>query len=178
MPTRPGPRLAIEAIFIVAVAVAAGAAELSTLAIVLVIGAAWLLVALAEWLASRERSSALRRMPLEPLQAPEADVVAPVPAQTFHRPERHSTEEDTAVGEVVPQDAGSPEPAEGAQPAADPWERGPEPAPPEPSEPRRHRFWQRRRRPEQAPAEEPYRPRHVRRLTPDSDAAANAEAER
>ena len=50
----PGLRFALEAAFLIALAVAAGLAELSPTTIVLVMGAAWLLVAVIEWLAWRE----------------------------------------------------------------------------------------------------------------------------
>ena len=49
----PGLRFALEALFLVALAVAAGLAELSPTTIVVVMGAAWLLVAVIEWLAWR-----------------------------------------------------------------------------------------------------------------------------
>ena len=47
------PRLLIEVAFLVAVAIAAAIAELEPLVIALVMAAAWVLVALAEWLAAR-----------------------------------------------------------------------------------------------------------------------------
>jgi hypothetical protein len=50
----PGLRFVLEAAFLIALAVAAGLAELSATTIVLVMGAAWLLVAAIEWLAWRE----------------------------------------------------------------------------------------------------------------------------
>ena len=50
----PGLRFALEAGFLIALAVVAGLAELSPTTIVLVMGAAWLLVAVIEWLAWRE----------------------------------------------------------------------------------------------------------------------------
>jgi hypothetical protein len=50
----PGLRFVLEAAFLIVLAVAAGLAELSATTIVLVMGAAWLLVAAIEWLAWRE----------------------------------------------------------------------------------------------------------------------------
>jgi hypothetical protein len=50
----PGLRFALEAGFLIALAVVAGLAELRATTIVLVMGAAWLLVAVIEWLAWRE----------------------------------------------------------------------------------------------------------------------------
>ena len=68
---RPGPRgpavprLLIEIVFLVAVALAAAIAELDPVVIVLLMAGAWLLVALAEWIAAR---SAARHA--EVLEAP------------------------------------------------------------------------------------------------------------
>lgn len=47
------PRLVIEVVFLAGVALAAAIAELEPLVIVLVMAAAWLLVAVAEWVATR-----------------------------------------------------------------------------------------------------------------------------
>ena len=67
----PGLRFALEAAFLIVLAVAAGLAELSPTTIVLVMGAAWLLVAVIEWLAWRETSPMTRVVheestPMEP----------------------------------------------------------------------------------------------------------------
>lgn len=53
-------RFVLEAGFLIALAVAAGLAELSPTTIVLVMGAAWLLVAIIEWLAWRESPRMIR----------------------------------------------------------------------------------------------------------------------
>jgi hypothetical protein len=55
MPGGLGPRFAIEAGFLVLVAVGAAFADLSAREIVLAVGIAWVLVALVEWFAWRER---------------------------------------------------------------------------------------------------------------------------
>src|SRR5215210_6858053 len=55
MPSRLGPRFAIEAVFLVLVAVGLAFADLSAQWIVIVMGGAWLLTAVVEWLASRPR---------------------------------------------------------------------------------------------------------------------------
>src|SRR4030081_1924934 len=68
MPVGPGPRFFIEAVFIVAVAVIAAISKLSTLGIILSIGAAWALVAAVEWTASRR---APRPVPAEGAFVPE-----------------------------------------------------------------------------------------------------------
>jgi hypothetical protein len=59
----------LEAAFLIALAVAAGLAELSATTIVLVMGAAWLLVAAIEWLAWRESPVFTRAVAEEPPQA-------------------------------------------------------------------------------------------------------------
>jgi hypothetical protein len=53
MPGRLGPRFALEAVFLIALAVAMGLADLTATAIIVVMAVAWVLVALVEWLASR-----------------------------------------------------------------------------------------------------------------------------
>ena len=54
MPGRLGPRFALEAVFLIALAVAMGLADLTATAIIVVMAVAWLLVAVVEWLASRD----------------------------------------------------------------------------------------------------------------------------
>jgi hypothetical protein len=90
----PGLRFLLEAAFLIVLAVAAGLADLSATTIVLVMAAAWLLVAAIEWLAWRESPLFASTVREEPQQeaAPrrrfwrrrreEADpVVDPPPAQ-------------------------------------------------------------------------------------------------
>jgi cytoskeletal protein RodZ len=83
-------RFVLEAAFLIVLAVAAGLAELSPTTIVLVMGAAWLLVAVIEWLAWRE-SPTLTRVREEPAPpaaetpAPPAETTAP-PAETTAPP--------------------------------------------------------------------------------------------
>ena len=69
-------RFAVESAFLIAVAFAAGLAELSATTIVLLMAAAWLLVAVIEWLAWREgpRVTRVRR---EAAPAPPAVAAAP-----------------------------------------------------------------------------------------------------
>jgi hypothetical protein len=66
----PGLRFVLEAAFLIALAVAAGLAELSPTTIVLVMGAAWLLVAVIEWLAWRESPRTIRVVREEAAPAP------------------------------------------------------------------------------------------------------------
>jgi hypothetical protein len=66
----PGLRFVLEAGFLIALAVVAGFAELSPTTIVLVMAAAWLLVAVIEWLAWRESPRTIRVVREEPAAAP------------------------------------------------------------------------------------------------------------
>lgn len=72
----PGLRFALEAAFLIALAVVAGLAELSPTTIVLVMGAAWLLVAAIEWLAWRE-APRITRVRDEAAPAPVPEAVPP-----------------------------------------------------------------------------------------------------
>jgi hypothetical protein len=54
MPGRLGPRFAVEAGFLIMLAVAMGLADLDPTAIIVVMAIAWLLVAVIEWIASRD----------------------------------------------------------------------------------------------------------------------------
>ncbi|MBA3381098.1 MAG: hypothetical protein H0T97_04415 [Actinobacteria bacterium] len=60
------PRLLIEVVFLAGVALAASIAELDPVVIVLVMAAAWVLVALAEWIATRaaRRHAVMQTAPL------------------------------------------------------------------------------------------------------------------
>jgi hypothetical protein len=71
----PGLRFALEAGFLIALAVVAGLAELSPTTIVLVMGAAWLLVAVIEWLAWREGPRVTHVVREEAAPAPAEPVV-------------------------------------------------------------------------------------------------------
>lgn len=87
----PGLRFALEALFLVALAVAAGLAELSPTTIVVVMGAAWLLVAVIEWLAWRETPRVTRIVREEAVRpAPPPAAVAPAPEpEPEPEPTRH-----------------------------------------------------------------------------------------
>jgi hypothetical protein len=159
LPRRLGARFALEALFLVLLAVGAGLAHLRPLYIVGVMAAAWILVALAELTAER-----IDRSPLSYL-LPEARVEEEEPERVFGpRPE-----ERTVVAPLEPElEEEEPEPA-AAQAEPDPSE----PEPPEPeAEPeaevdeepvkRRRRFL--RRREAEAEPEAPTPPRHVKLL--------------
>jgi hypothetical protein len=136
-----GPRFLIEAGLIVAVAVAAGFARLGTVTIIVVMAAAWLLMAAVELVISRTRA----RPAPEPMAAPSAPLeqrreppavrtVAPAPA--VPPPAVSYAEPTPAVGErAEPEPAPAPEPAVTPGPSPEP-EREPErEAPPEPARP-------------------------------------------
>jgi hypothetical protein len=158
MPGRLGPRFALEAAFLILLAVGAGLADLSPTVIVLVMVAAWVIVAVIEFTAERLGTSfpPLRRTYVAPPPVRrraegdlvEATVVTPVP-------------EPAPAKEDGPAEAEPPPPAPEAKPEAPVVAAEPE-ASPEPS--KRRRFWQ-RREPEQVEEGEPAPPpRHVRLL--------------
>ena len=84
------PRLLIEVAFLAAVALAAALAELDPLVIALVMAGAWVLVALAEWMAAR----AARRHGLRPGGAA---VRRPAPSSEKIRPGSRPPVEHTAI---------------------------------------------------------------------------------
>ncbi len=117
----PGLRFALEAAFLIALAVAAGLAELSPTTIVLVMGAAWLLVAVIEWLAWREGPRVTRIVREEAAPPPIAVEPEPRPAAAGASGGAARTEEadvTTPAATVTPgedtQDIGPPD----QQPAA------------------------------------------------------------
>ena len=91
MPRGSGVRFGLEAVFLIAVAVAAGIAALDPIWIVAVMAIAWVLVALSEWAAWRERPRFDARRshyawppptpvpPLELAPAPPPIELAPIP---------------------------------------------------------------------------------------------------
>ena len=143
---RLGPRFAVEALFLILVAVALGIADVRPLVIVLVMAGAWLLVSLIEVLASREP----RYLRVEQ----RVDVLPPGPAPS----EAASVVgADTEPG--VPPDVEA-EPVE-TEPVAEAGAAGELPAP-EPlaapvvaAEPRRRWFRRGGRADSEAPAQEP-----------------------
>jgi hypothetical protein len=137
------PRIAVEAAFIILVAVGAAIADLGTTTVVLVVVAAWLVVGLAEVLASLTRQTApppmLRPAPVPP---PAPTTVEPAPAA------------DVAADPWEVEAPPEPEPELEPEPE-------PEPVAEEPAQPRR-RF---RRRREEAAEEAPAESQEERLLT-------------
>jgi hypothetical protein len=97
------PRLALEILFLVLVAVLAVLAELEPAAIVAVMGAAWLLVAFAEWTSSRAERRREELLLAPPFAAPSPPVADPA---WFAPPVEHTVlqtpEEDTGAATLPP----------------------------------------------------------------------------
>src|SRR4051794_41904556 len=161
MPGRTGPRFAIEALFLIALAVGVGYADLATKWIVLVMAAGWLVVALLELTADRIWAAAppWRR----PYYVPSVARVAEAPSEPEPVPVAEPEvlpppEEATVIAARLPEpppEVAPPAPEAEAEPEPSP-EREPEPEPTpaadprpprlEPLEPRPKRRWLRRRR--------------------------------
>jgi hypothetical protein len=150
LPGRLGLRFALEALFLVLLAIGAGLADLRPGFIVLVMAVAWLLVAIVEYTA--ERISAAPLSYLLPQRgdppADEAEAAWPMP------------EERTVVAPPErPEPEPEPEPEREPEPEL-PLDEEPEP---EPSSPGRLRSLLRRREPDDEP-EPSAPPRHVKLL--------------
>ena len=174
LPRRLGARFALEALFLVLLAVGAGLAHLRPLYIVGVMAAAWVLVALAELTAERIDRSPLSYLLPEPRADEPERVFGPRPEErTIVAPLEREAEEEPAVVEPAAEEMQSEaEPEPEPQPEAE--------AEAEPSRPRRLRSLLRRHEPEPAAAE-PTAPRHVkllpRRTAPESSRASQEVAD-
>lgn len=176
LPRRLGARFALEALFLVLLAVGAGLAHLRPLYIVGVMAAAWVLVALAELTAER-----IDRAPLSYL-LPEPRVEEDDEPQRVFGPR---PEERTVVAPLEPEleedEPAAAEPEEPEPEAGDAVEVA-EPEEPEPelARPRRLRSLLRRHEPEPETSA-PSPPRHVkllpRRTAPESSRASQEVAE-
>jgi len=185
MPGRLGPRFAIEALFLIALAVGVAYADLSRKWIVLVMAGGWLVVALLELTAERIWATAppWRRPDYYTAPAPRQEP-APAPVEAKPKPAMPALPEPEPVAAAEPEPEAEPEteaatmietPAERAdlEPESEP-EQEPEPTPVatsrpklEPLEARPKRRWF-RREPEEVPDEttEIPMPKHVRLLPP------------
>jgi outer membrane biosynthesis protein TonB len=155
LPGRLGLRFALEALFLVLLAIGLGLADVSVGWIVLVMAVGWLLVALVEFTAERISAS-----PLSYLLPQRAEQPADEPEASWPMPE-----ERTVVAPPPERPAPEPEPEPEAAPqpelpaAAEPnHEEEPAPAPR-----RRRRSFLRRREPDAEP-ESADPPRHVKLL--------------
>lgn len=157
MPGRLGPRFALEAGFLIALAVAAGIADLRPQLIVLVMAIAWLLVALIEFTADRLNAAgpAWRRAAFvparkgaaepprsvtEPAREPDSATVVAPPPPPAPSAERERADEPAPAGEeavpgaaVAEAQAQPPEPQAGEAERSEPLGAEPEAAaaPPE-----------------------------------------------
>ena len=193
LPRRLGVRFALEAGFLVLLALGAGLANLRPLYIVIIMAAAWVLVALAELTSERidrspfsylsprsawDEDEGPKRIFGPPVE--ERTVVAPPetkadPAQEEPEPDEPQPEESEPQGPVLdktqPEEPEpealailEPAPESAAEPEVEAPETGSEPeGEPEPSLGRRVRSLLRRREPEPE-APEPATPRHVKLL--------------
>lgn len=156
MPARLGPRFALEAAFLILLAVGAGLADLRPTVIVLVMAAAWLIVAVIEFTAER--------LGTEFFPAQRTYVAAP----PVRRERAGELVEATVVTPVpAPPPASEPEPEARPEPAVEASVEADEEVAAAAESPRRRRFWQRTERTERtepAPREAAAAPRHVRLL--------------
>jgi polyphosphate kinase len=196
MPARMGPRFAIEALFLIALAVGVAYADLATKWIFVVMAGGWLVVALLELTADRIWAAAppWRRPYYVPASPPRAEPVAATPPPAAVEPEAELEPEPAAEREPEPEEpelepAAEQEPEPEPEPEAvtmiaprvEPSAQAPEPEPEaepdtaedtrpklEPLEPRRKRGWFRRREREVPAPEAPEieLPKHVRLLPP------------
>jgi outer membrane biosynthesis protein TonB len=177
LPGRLGLRFALEALFLILLAVGAGLADLRPALIVLVMGVAWILVAVVEFTAERIAASPTAYLlppPVEPQEGEAERVFWPRPEErTVVAPPQRPAAPPAAEPEPEPEPVSEEEPE--AAPAKEP-----EPASPEPRPRRRLRRLLRRREREleQSP---PSPPRHVkllpRRSAPQPSRAAQEVAE-
>jgi outer membrane biosynthesis protein TonB len=163
LPGRLGLRFALEALFLVLLAIGAGLADLRPALIVLVMVVAWLLVALIEFTAERIASSPTSYMLPTPARVEEDEDGEPV---VWPRPEERTV---VAPPERPPEPEAveEPEPDTEAEAAEEP-DSDPEPQPeavedPEPVEqPRRRGLFRRRKQEDEPELASP--PRHVKLL--------------
>ena len=177
LPRRLEVRFALEAVFLVLLALGAGLAGLRPLYIVAVMAAAWLLVALAELTAERiERSPLTYLVPSSTPAEEEEDeqqIFGPRPEERTVVAPPSSVPKAEAEAEPTPEPEPEPE-AEPEQPAEE------DPAGIEPSLAGRLRSRLRRKEPEDEPASSS-QPRHVkllpRRSAPEPSRASREVAE-
>ena len=122
------PRFALEAVFLILLAVAAGFADLRAIVIVALMGGGWLLVSLIEyfaWRSSAQTALRVSALPQRPEPAPEwsvEEILVPESelesAEPEPEPEPESQPDEAGLTTVLPADAGEEEP-----------EREPEPVP-------------------------------------------------
>ncbi len=151
LPGRLGLRFALEAIFLVLLAIGAGLAELRPALIVLVMAVAWVLVALVEFTAERiaaSPTSYLLPAPAPPEEGEPEQVFWPPPEErTVVAPPQRPAEPPAAEPEPEHKPEPEPEPEPGDEPLPE-QVLVPEPASLEPPESGRRRGFLGRRKPE------------------------------
>ena len=180
LPGRLGLRFALEALFLVLLAIGAGLADLRPVVIVLLMAVAWVLVALIEFTAERiaaSPTSYLLPAPQQPEDAESERVPWPPPEErtVVAPPERPPEPEQEPEAASEPQPESEPEPEPQPEPeVVEEHEPEAQPAP-------RRRGILRRRRQQEAEAEPSPPPRHVkllpRRSAPQPSRAAEEVAE-
>jgi outer membrane biosynthesis protein TonB len=128
---RSGLRFALEALFLILLAIGAGLADLRPLVIVLVMAGGWALVAILEFTAQRISSAPLSYLlPAEAEQPQEAERVQwPMPEErtVVAPPQQRAEPEPQAAAELEPQGAAEPEAQAPPVPVAEEPEPEPEP---------------------------------------------------
>jgi outer membrane biosynthesis protein TonB len=179
LPGRLGLRFALEALFLLLLAVGAGLADLRPAFIVLVMALGWVVVAIVEFTAERISKSPLTYLlprPEERREEPEPAWPMPEERTVVAPPEQRAAEPEP---ELEPEPEPEPE-AEAVELPPEPQEE-PAPEPPAEEEPhaRRFGFWRRGRTGDEDEPTPP--PRHVkllpRRTAPESSRAAEEVAE-
>jgi hypothetical protein len=124
LPGRLGLRFALEAIFLVLLAIGAGLAELRPALIVLVMAVAWVLVALVEFTAERiaaSPTSYLLPAPAPPEEGEPEQVFWPPPEErTVVAPPQRPAEPEAAEPEPEPKPEPEPEPEPTPEPEGEP----------------------------------------------------------
>jgi hypothetical protein len=123
MPGRLGPRFAIEALFLIALAVGVAYADLSSKWIAIVMAGGWLLVALVELTAERIWATAppWRRPDYYAAPSPRREpVAAPAPVEAKPKPAPPSLPEPAPVASSRPDPAVVPTPVAQAEPEPEP----------------------------------------------------------
>jgi hypothetical protein len=162
---RLGPRFALEAAFLILLAVGLGLADQDWVVIVAVMAGGWALVSLIELIASRPPPWTVSQRPVP--EAPAEPVGAEPPA-----PPEPASEPAPAAVEPGPAEPGPPEDTQEVPPGEAPAEEAPVPP--------RRRWWRLGRRRNEPAGEDngaPEPPKHVRKLEPPEAADAPAPAE-
>ncbi|SRR6266540_4972330 len=183
LPGRLGLRFALEALFLILLAIGAGLADLRPAVIVLVMAVAWVLVAVVEFTAERiaaSPTSYLLPTPVQPEEGEPERVFWPQPEErTVVAPPERPLEPKAVEPEPEPAPALTAEPVQEKVEAAEP---EPEPDASEAEAPARGRLRSLlRRREQELEASPPAPPRHVkllpRRSAPQPSRAAQDVAE-